>query len=202
MVKQNKKIIDNNSLSSKLSKWIGVLFILLIISNYAFFVIYQYSHTEEDLPTQLWEYFSSQMFQGITAALLAPIIFFFLENRLKFLEAIKKDKEKKIEIEEEEQNERQRLLQELVQKHLLQFEEIASSFWNRLNNIIFDEGLAVMNDDKHREEGEYFLNSTLYILACLFAFKRIFILDGIYAKIGQLCPGLDDIIKKNLNAIA
>lgn len=196
---------NEKSLIKDLKLWIGILFALLVIINIVFFLIYQNANSAMDLPNQLWNYFESNTFQGITASLVAPIIFFFLENRLRFLESLQQNRQKQNELEEEkirekkeEQKEKQRQMHELVQSHLSQFEEIVSSLWYRHYNLLFMGGKQVMET----RDDNYYLHSHLYALACLLAYKRIFLLDGIYPKIGLYCEGLDIIIRKSLNSMA
>lgn len=189
--------------------WIGILFSLLMALNTIFFMIYGGAHTQEPLSTQLWNYLESQTFQGVSASLVAPIIFFFLENRLKILESIKANREKQIELENQELEERQRNLRELVEKYLVQFEEVVSSMWYRNFNILFMGGQYVT---KTRTDN-YFQNSFLYALACLLAYKRIFVLEGIYAKMAFIFEHaestgemeemqLDEVIREELNGIS
>lgn len=198
-------IHNEKSLVKNLKLWIGILFVLLVIVNTVFFVIYQNANSSMDLPNQLWNYFESNTFQGITASLVAPIIFFFLENRLRFIESLQQNRQKQNELEEEkikekkeELKEKQRRMHELVQSHLSQFEEIVSSLWYRHYNLLFMDGKIVMET----RDDDYYMHSHLYALACLLAYKRIFLLDGIYPKIGLYCEGLDIIIKDRLNKIS
>jgi len=69
--------VDERLSLSKSRMWIGILVVLLIISNIIVFIVYQQSHLDQSLATALWEYMKSDPFKYITISLVLPIILFF-----------------------------------------------------------------------------------------------------------------------------
>lgn len=51
------------------------------------------------------------------------------------------------------------------------------------------------------KQDKYFEESTLYALACVLAYKRILLLDGIYSQIEQIKPDLGTFLKERLDDI-
>jgi hypothetical protein len=47
----------------------------------------------------------------------------------------------------------------------------------------------------------YFEESSLYSLACVLAYRRILLIDGIYSQIDNLIPGLGSFLKEKLNDV-
>ena len=187
--KQNETSIIKN-----LKLWICVFFCLMVIGNFVFFVIYQQSHKSEDIATQLWNYFESNTFQGLMASLVGPIVFFFLENKLRFIDSYKQNRLQ----EREKFREEQIIKHDLIQSHLSQFGEISAALLHRHHNLLYLDGRKVM---KERDDG-YYLNSHFYALACFLAYDRIFQLDGIYPKIGHNFQKLDETIREEINNIS
>jgi len=89
---QNRK--SNRKLSLGDTRfWIGILIVLLIVLNGVVFFVYQQSHLEEGLATQIWEYLKSDPFKYVTISIVLPIILFFLER----LFDIKKTRQARLE---------------------------------------------------------------------------------------------------------
>ena len=74
--------------------------------------------------------------------------------------------------------ERTYLHEGLVNRYLLQLQDAIESLWYRLDNTSGIGGQELMEDS-------YYEVSTLYALACVFAFKRILLLDGVYSQLGK-----------------
>lgn len=84
--------------------------------------------------------------------------------------------------------------EKIVQQYLPQFQDSIGSLWFRLLNITKRGGRYVM-------EGQYFQTSTLYALACVLAYKRILLQDGVYSQMREIYGKIDDDIKDNLHKI-
>jgi hypothetical protein len=78
-----------------------------------------------------------------------------------------------------QRTERKTLRDRLINHYLIQLQDSIETLWYRLNNIKKDSiGQIVMDN-------EYYELSTLYSLACVLAYKRILMLDGIYIQLGN-----------------
>jgi hypothetical protein len=83
------------------------------------FIVYQQAHRYETLATQVWNYFESDIFKGLTVSLLFPILIFLLERRFRIIEKL-----------EDERKERQlHAIDVSVQKW--------NDFYNLTNEIIY-----------------------------------------------------------------
>ncbi|MDH3678060.1 MAG: hypothetical protein OEQ12_07150 [Nitrosopumilus sp.] len=203
MSEENSSNVEKRRKSTikELNLWIGILFLLLIILNIILFSIYKTSDDSgNSTVTQIWEYMESKPFQGVTASLVTPIIFFFLENRLKFLSTIHENSERQREIKEAERKEKDKHVFDLTQRHLIQFEEILSSVWFRFHNFLYEDALE---ETLRREQKDGYLTySTLYALGCLLAYQRLFLIEGIYAEMDRCSKDLDKTIKNELITIS
>ena len=110
---------DKVSLLQDLKFWIGILFLMLFTINVSFFMIYQQAHPDSSSSQQLWQYLESNISQSITASLIAPIIFFFLENRLQFLKSFRENQHKQKDLRIREQREKDTNFNNLLEKYLL-----------------------------------------------------------------------------------
>jgi hypothetical protein len=82
--------------------------------------------------------------------------------------------------------ERMALRKSLANRYLLQLQDVIESLWHRLANVKEGGG-----GEKHMED-EYYEVSTLYALACVLAYNRILLLEGVYSQ-------LDDKLGRTLN---
>ena len=119
--------------------WILLLSILLIALNFIVFYIYQRSHLEENLSTQLWNYFGSDAFKVITVSFLLPIILFLLESLFKIRKAVEE------RIEREKQRRRDARWQCV---------EETTKMWNELDSVISEVRYFETNTRAHDKEGE------------------------------------------------
>jgi hypothetical protein len=71
------------------------------------------------------------------------------------------------------------LHENLIHRYLLQVQDVVESLWYRFDNVKNRGGKVIMQQ-------EYYEKSTLYALACLLAYKRILLLDGVYSQMQQL----------------
>lgn len=77
----SKIVLDNESHSLGSTRtWIFLLLALLILSNIIVFIIYNQSHLNEDVWTQLWTYFTTEPFKVLTISLILPLLTLFVEN--------------------------------------------------------------------------------------------------------------------------
>ncbi len=108
--------------------------------NSLLFIVYQQAHPSIPPITQVWEYFESDIFKGLTAGLLFPIFLFLLERRFKIIEKREEDrKERQLESIKESSvmwNEFYSLINEVI-------------FFRKRNNNINDT-LKRLEDSKSR----------------------------------------------------
>jgi hypothetical protein len=74
------------------------------------------------------------------------------------------------------------LQQSLTNRYLLQLQDAIESLWYRLDNIKNKGGRQIMQDS-------YYEESTLYALASVLAYSRIYLFDGVYSQIERLESG-------------
>jgi len=91
-------------------------------------------------------------------------------------------------------SERRLLREKLVNNYLLQLQDAVESLWGRLINKGALLALKETTDP-------YFERSTLYALACLLAYNRILLLDGVYSQIEIFRPGLGVALRKKLQQV-
>ena len=78
---KTKSILDNESHSLGSTRtWIFFLLALLILSNFIVFIIYNQSHLNGDIWSQIWTYFTTEPFKVLTISLILPLLTLFLEN--------------------------------------------------------------------------------------------------------------------------
>jgi hypothetical protein len=78
--------------------WICLPTALIVILNFLVFIVYQQSHQGKSLAEQLWGYFESSVFGGLTASLLFPIFLSLLERRFRIIEKRQQElKERQLE---------------------------------------------------------------------------------------------------------
>lgn len=94
----------------------------------------------------------------------------------------------------ERREEERRLYERVVQPYLTQMQDAMESLSRRLENINNRGGRAVMDSG-------YFEESTIYALAIVLAFKRIFLLGGIYNLISERNKALADYLNETLEHI-
>ena len=80
---------------------------------------------------------------------------------------------------------------QLAQKYLYQLQDAAESLWHRIDN------LGVW----HREikDDSYFELTTLYALGRVLACEKVIGLDGIYAILNDMYPGLSDVLRNRID---
>jgi hypothetical protein len=91
-------------------------------------------------------------------------------------------------------NERIIIQQNLINQYLLQLQDNIESLWYRLDTLKKRGPNNLMKE-------KYFESSTIYTLACVLAFKRILLLEGVYSRIYQISPELGTFLNKNLEII-
>ena len=87
----------------------------------------------------------------------------------------------------------------LVNNYLLQLQSAVDDLVERLQTPPRHE--QKYDDDTYSDVKEYFHLTVLYSLAKIFAFKRIFIADGIYPEMNLISPNLGNIVLKELKDI-
>ena len=90
-------------------------------------------------------------------------------------------------------SEKRQLSENLVKRYLIQFQDYLESLWFRLENLRDDEGKSVMTSG-------YLVYTTIYSLAAVLAYKRIMLLEGLYADIERLKLNLPEF-KDKLNNV-
>jgi hypothetical protein len=93
--------------------------------------------------------------------------------------------EKQLEAKAEESSARANL----VQRYLFQLQDSVEALWYRLNNLAFQQGRFVM-------ENEYFEVTTLYALGRVLAMERILALEGVYPQVETRYPTLGQFLKE------
>ena len=82
----------------------------------------------------------------------------------------------------------------IVNQYLLQLQGAIESLWYRLDTLK-KRGARMVTQDK------YFEVSTLYSLACVLAYRRILLLEGVYSKIEQAKRDLGSFLNERLIGI-
>ncbi len=91
-------LVERKSINSRnLRTTLIVLFLLLIILNGIGLSVYHFSHQEEGILTQSWNYLSSDLFELITISLLLPIIVLVLESHFRFIQSLLENRHEKEE---------------------------------------------------------------------------------------------------------
>ncbi len=90
--------------------------------------------------------------------------------------------------------EKRRIREHVVTRYLLQLQDAIESLWFRLANVKYMGGRKVM-------ESNYYEVSTLYAMGSVLAYKRIFLLDGVYHQLEHVKPGLGLFLKTKLEKI-
>ena len=91
-----------------------------------------------------------------------------------------------------ERSKKQEMNRILINQYISQFQWFAESLWHRLHNVVLQEGLGEMTK-------EYFVQTTLYVLAGFLAYKWVMTLEGIYAQMIQRDLKLDSKIKDEIH---
>jgi hypothetical protein len=78
----SKNMLDNNETHTlEINRtWIYILLLVLILSNFIVFGIYNQSTPNGDVWTKLWTYFTTEPFKVLTISLILPLLTLFLEN--------------------------------------------------------------------------------------------------------------------------
>ena len=93
-------------------------------------------------------------------------------------------------------SEKRQISEKIVKRYLIQFQDYVESLWFRLANLRHDEGTLVMTEG-------YLIYTTIYSLAVVLAYKRIMLLEGLFAEIEHLGIDLPEFKEKlnNLDSI-
>jgi len=129
--------------------YIIVLIIILMGLNFFMFLIYRGANPTQNLWTQLWIYFDSNIFKIITVSIILPIILFLLEGHFKFLDTIKKNRLERVRKAEE--NRRVNRLDGI--KSVIQM-------WTELYGLIAD--IIYLNTDNKKKEKIQVIQKKLY----------------------------------------
>ena len=89
-------------------------------------------------------------------------------------------------------NESLKARSDLLGRYLLQLQDAVESLWYRLDNLRYTRKGAPMSE-------EYFTTTTLYALGLVLAYKRILLVDGIYARLEEVYKGLGEGLRYQFN---
>lgn len=129
--------------------YIIVLIIILIGLNFFMFLIYYGANPTQNLWTQLWIYFDSNIFKIITVSIIFPIILFLLEGHFKFLDTIKKNRLERVrKAEENRRNKRLEGITSVIQ------------MWTELYGLLSD--IIYLKIDSNKKEKIQVIQKRLY----------------------------------------
>lgn len=134
----SKRVLDNESHSLGSTRtWIFFLLALLIISNIIAFIIYNRSHLNEDIWTQLWTYFTTEPFKVLTISLILPLLTLFLENLFSLRNILGERLYEMKKVQQERREERKKKELEIRSKCIKKTTKALNKLFSLISELIY-----------------------------------------------------------------